>query len=111
MRIKTVPVVRLCHRVPGPVGVLKILKDDARVLILLQRSTPDVKIAPGTAGLGTTRTLEPGMLIRRVIEGEFGDHPHTASMRTRQKLLEVTERTIQGVHISIVRHIIAVILE
>ena len=66
MRIEAMPVERLGGRVPGPVGVLEVLEDDAGVLELVGRVVPDVVAA--RAPPGARRALEPRMLIGGVID-------------------------------------------
>ena len=45
MRIKAMPVVGLGHRIPGPVGRLEILEDDAGFLVFVRRVAPDIEVA------------------------------------------------------------------
>ena len=67
MRVETVPIVGFCDRIPGPVGCLEILEDDARVQVFIRRVAPHVEVAPARSRGGPARALEPGMLIRRVV--------------------------------------------
>ena len=48
--IKAVPIVGLGHGVPGPVGGLEVLKDDAYVLVLVWGIAPDIVVAVLGAG-------------------------------------------------------------
>ncbi len=68
VRVEAVPVVRVRHRVPGPVGRLEILEDDARVRVLVRRVAPDVEVAPLTARLRARGPLKPRVLVRRVVD-------------------------------------------
>ena len=55
VRIEAVPVIGLRHRVPGPVRLLGIEKDDAGFEEFLVGVAPHVKIAPRRARLGDCR--------------------------------------------------------
>src|SRR5262245_46158215 len=44
MRVKPMPEIRPRHRVPRPIGRLKILEDDSHLFVLLRRIAPDIKI-------------------------------------------------------------------
>ena len=68
MRVEAVPVVGPCHGVPGPVRGLKILKDNPRLLVLFGRVAPDVEVSPGAPRLGASGPLEPGVLVRGVVQ-------------------------------------------
>ena len=81
MGIKAMPVISLGHRVPRPVGGLKVFKDDARLFVLLLVFAPDVVIALLAAGRRPSRPLKPRVLIRCMIEHELGNHAQAASVR------------------------------
>ena len=51
------------------------------------------------------------MLIRGVVQDQFSDHSQAAAMRLNEKTLEVLQRAILGVNVTIVGDIIPVILE
>ena len=86
MRVEAVPVIGLGHRVPGPIGGLEVLEDDARLLVLVRRVAPDVKVARrGCPVSAPARRLKPGMLVRGVIEHQLGDHPQAAPVRLAQE--------------------------
>src|ERR1700694_5879842 len=63
MRVETVPVVRVRHVVPRPVGGLEVLEDDARVLVALVGLAPHVEVTGRAARLGVASALEPGVLV------------------------------------------------
>src|SRR6202030_1898243 len=65
---EAMPVVGLRHRVPGPVGGLEVLEDDAGVCVLLRGITPDVEVAPRRSGPGPAGPLKPGVLVAGVVE-------------------------------------------
>ncbi len=111
VRKKTVPEIRLGHVVPGPVGDLHVLEDDARVLVFLRRVAPDVKIAPAAAGLGAARALKPRMLVGRVVQHQFGDDAQPAPVRLAQKGFEIAQRAVHRMHVAIIGDVVAVVLE
>ncbi len=74
MRIKAVPEILASYWVPGPVGVFRIKKNNARAGVFLRAVGPDVIIPCFGAFFRVTRSLEPRMLIRGVINNEFGNH-------------------------------------
>ena len=78
MRVEAVPVIGLGHRVPAPVRGLEILEDDPGVLVLLRacRSRRRNR-APGCPA-AHAGALEPGMLVRRVVDHQLGDDPQAA---------------------------------
>ena len=78
--VEAVPEVCLGQRVPGPVGGFEVLKDDPRFSVLLRRVAPDVEVPMYGARFGPAGTLEPGMLVRGMIEHQFGDHPDAAAV-------------------------------
>ena len=47
VRIKAMPVISFCHRVPRPVGCFEIFENDARVLVFFWRVAPDIELAFG----------------------------------------------------------------
>ena len=47
VRIKAVPVICFCYRVPRPVGCFKIFENDARILVFLRCIAPDIELAFG----------------------------------------------------------------
>ena len=84
MRVEPMPVVGLGNRIPAPVGELEVLEDDPCVLVLLRRVAPDVEVAFRASGRRAPRTLKPGMLVRRVVQDQLGDHPDPAHELRRE---------------------------
>ncbi len=109
MRIKTVPVIGLGQRVPSPVRHFEILEDDPRVLVLFRRVAPDVKISLRTAGRGPSSPLKPGMLIRGVIDHQFGDHAQTAGMRLADEHPKIAQRAVHRIDMHVIGDVIAVV--
>ena len=72
---EAMPVIGLGGVVPRPVRLLGVGEDDADALILLVRVAPDVEVALGRSGRRVARRLEPGVLVRRVVDDELGDDP------------------------------------
>ena len=89
MRVEAVPVVRLSHWVPGPVGFFRIDENDAGFRKLLVGIAPHVKIAQLRARLRPPRALEPRMLIRSMVDDQLGDDPDIAPVRLSYEGLEI----------------------
>ncbi len=89
------PVIGLRDVVPGPVGDFEILENNPRVGVLLSRIAPNVKVALPRAGLGSPRTLKPRVLIRSVIEHQFGDHAQAAPVGLAEKDSKVLDRAVR----------------
>ena len=77
---KPVPVVRLRHRVPGPVGSFGVEENDARVGVLLIVVAPHVEIAERRSGRGRACPLKPRVLVGGMVDDQLGDHLHAAGM-------------------------------
>src|SRR6476469_6177115 len=103
------PVVRSCRRIPSPIRRLEILKENARFFEASWRIAPDVEFALRCARRRLARTLKPAVLIRGMIDHEFGDHPELAAMRLGKEILEVLERSVNRMDRKIVRDIISII--
>ena len=73
VREETVPVVGAGHLVPGPVGLFGVGEDDAGFGKFLVAVAPDVEVALLRARRGAPRGLEPGVLVRGVVDDQFGD--------------------------------------
>src|SRR4030042_2543422 len=61
--IKTVPVIGVGHRIPGPVGSLKVLENDPCFFVFIPGGAPDIEVPPFTAGLGPAGSLKPRVLV------------------------------------------------
>ena len=107
---KTVPVVLLRNRVPGPVGKLGVQKYDPGPLIFRVRVTPHIPVAPGifprAAGF-----LEPRVLVRSVIQHHLNDDPDSALVRSAEKQLEIVERAVGGMNRPVVGNVVAIIAQ
>ena len=66
MTEKSVPVIGLRNGVPGPVGGLRIDKNDGHTRIASIRLAPYVPVSLGVFA-GASRLLKPGVLVRRMI--------------------------------------------
>ncbi len=106
-----VPVVRLGDRIPRPVRRLGVLEDDPDVVEAVRRVTPDVEVAFGATGFRTACPLEPGVLVRGVVDDEFGDNSHVASVRRIQELLEVIEGSVAGVNVVVLGDVVPVVAQ
>ena len=109
MGIKTVPEVLAGDRVPGPVGLFGVEKNDSGAVVLLITVRPHVKIPCLGATLGRTGFLEPWVLVRGVINDQFSDHPQTTVMGLSDKLLGIGHCAVIGMYASIIGNVIAII--
>ena len=96
--VEPVPEILPGHRVPGPVGLLGVEEDDARAIVLLVVVGPDVEVACLAATLGMARALEPGVLVRGVVDDQLGDHAQVALMRLGDEALGIGHGAVIGVH-------------
>ncbi|MEJ1968368.1 MAG: hypothetical protein WDN03_06990 [Rhizomicrobium sp.] len=109
MRVETMPVIGPRLLVPGPVRFLGIEENDARAGVAPVGVGPDVKVALRRSRRRLARALEPGVLVRRVVEHKFGDHAHPFGMRQRDEAAHVVDRAIVGMDAAIVRDVVAVV--
>ena len=108
---EAVPVVGLRGVVPRPVRRLRVGEDDADALVLLLRVAPDVEVALGRSGRRAPRRLEPGMLIRRVVDDELGDDADAALVRLVDEALEVLDRAVARMDALVVGDVVAVVAQ
>src|ERR1700751_1358890 len=109
--IKTVPVIGLRHRVPRPVRLLGIDKDDTGFLEFLVRITPHIKVTERRAGLCKTRTLKPGMLIGGMVDDQFGDDAQIATVCLAHEGLEIRHPSIGWIDVLVIRDVVAIIAQ
>ncbi len=109
MRKKAVPVKCLRLVIPRPVRFLRIGEDDPHTLILRVRVAPHIHVALGRARRRQPRSLEPRMLVARMIDDQLDHHLHVALVRRVKEQLKVVHRPVRRVHIGIVRDVISVI--
>ena len=94
VREEAVPVVLLRDRVVGPVRLLGVGEDDPRLGKLLVGVAPDVELPLGRSGRRVPRTLEPRVLIRRVVDDQLDQHLDAPLVRGAHERLEVVERAV-----------------
>ena len=109
VRVEAVPEVGARDRVPRPVRGLEVLEDDARVRVAVGRVAPDVEVARLRAGSRATGALEPGVLIRGVVQHELRDHAQAAVVGGAQERAEVAQRPVGRVHGAVVRRVVPVV--
>ena len=73
VREKTVPIVRPSHRVPGPVRLFRVQKDNPRPGILRIRMAPDIVVPFARVWSGAPCRLKPGVLVGGMIHHQFSD--------------------------------------
>ena len=73
VRVEAVPEVGLRDGIPGPVGRLEVLEDDAGLGQAVGRVAPEIEVSRLGPGTGVPGPLEPGVLVGRVGQDELGD--------------------------------------
>ena len=111
MRVKTMPVICLRHRIPAPVRRLEVLEDHANVLVAIGRIAPDVEVALGASGRGPPSTLKPRVLVGRVIQHQLGDDSEPAVVGGFEKGPELVELAVLRMDVRVVCDVVPVVLE
>ena len=111
MAEKAMPVISLRHRIPGPVRGLGVGEYDARAQVLLIRVAPHIKVALRRTGGRIPGLLKPGMLIRGVIDDQFGDHFESEPVRLMQQGAKIIQRAELRMHVLVIGNVVAVVLE
>ncbi len=106
-----VPVVRLGHGVPGPVGLLGVDEDDPRLLVPPGVVAPDVELALGRPRRREPRSLEPLVLIGGVIDDELDEHAEAALVRRREEALEIVDRAVARMDRGVIGDVVAVVAQ
>ncbi len=111
MAVEAVPEILLGDRVPGPVRGLGVEEDDARVAVRLVGVRPDVEIPLRRAGRGLAGALEPGMLVRGVVDDELGDDAQAPLMRRRHESAKVLHRPVGGIDVAVIGDVVPVVAQ
>lgn len=109
MGIEAVPEILTGHRIPGPVGLLGVEKDDAGAVVFLVVIGPDIEVAGRRAGLGLARALEPRVLVRGVVDDQFGNHPQATFVGLGNETLGIGQSAVVGVHATVFGDVIAIV--
>jgi len=109
MGVEAVPEVLAGDRVPGPVGLFGVEENDAGAVVFLVIVRPHVKIPRGGTRLGLACTLEPRVLVRSVVDDQFGDHPQPACMGFGDKTPGVGHGPVVAVYATVFGDVIAVV--
>ena len=109
--VEAMPVIGLGDRVPGPVRLLGVEEDDARLGKLLVRVAPDVEVAGGRSRLRAPRLLEPGVLVGGMVDDEFGDDAQAAAVGFRDESLEIPHRSVARIDRAVVGDVVAVVAQ
>ncbi len=95
--------------IPRPGLLLHTWKDHPLVRARRSLPGPDIPIAI-TAVRVAAGLLEPGMLVRRVIDDEVDEHTNAALLRRMCEFDEITERAIARIDIVVIADVVAVVL-
>ena len=107
--IEAVPVIGAGDRVPGPVGLLRVEEDDPCLGELLVSVRPHVEIALRRSGRCMPGPLEPGMLVRRVVDDEFDDDPDAALVSRIDESPEVIHRSVVGAYVTVIGDVVTIV--
>src|SRR5205814_47064 len=111
MRIKAMPVIGFCDRIPCPVRGLEIFEDDPRIFVFLRRVAPDIELRTGRAWRGSARFLEPRILIGGVIDHQFRDDAQIALMGRIKKGAKIIKGAEVRIDVEIIGDVVAVITQ
>jgi len=111
MVVEPMPVVLPRHRIPGPVGGLKVLKDDAGLGIFVRVVAPYIEIPLGRAKRSLAGALEPCVLVGGMVDNKFCDNLQPAAVGLLKKLPEIVQRPIVGVDRHIVSNVVSIVTE
>jgi hypothetical protein len=109
MRIEAVPEVGVGFGVPGPVGLFRVAKNDAGAGVGLVVVGPHVEIACRRTGARGARALKPAVLVRRMVDHQFGNDAQAARMRLADQFAYVGHGAVVGMHATVVGNVIAVV--
>src|SRR6185503_16948735 len=72
---------------------------------------PNIHVALWRARRRMTSSLEPWMLIARMVDDELDHNLHVSLMSRIQERLEIVQRPVRGIHVIIARDVVAVVAE
>jgi hypothetical protein len=107
--IEAVPVIGSCDGIIGPVGCFEILEDDPRLGKPVGIIAPNVKIPPYGTGLCLPCPLEPGMLVRSVVNYELREHSKTHIVSLSEKPPEIAKAPVFRVDVLVIGDIVTVV--
>ncbi len=103
------PEIGFRHRIPGPVGGFRIREYDTYISVFLRVVTPHIVVPVSGAFRCLPGTLEPGMLIRGVVDDQLCDDFQVPLMRLPNEAFQVSNLPVCRIEMVIVGYIIAVI--
>ncbi len=109
VRKEAVPVIARRRRIPGPVRFFGIVEDDPCFCEAMVAVAPHIPIAGIRCRSAPARALEPGMLVRGVIDDELGDHPQLSTLRLLHEAAKVLHGAEIGIDVAVVRNVVAVV--
>ena len=109
--VEPVPVVRAGFRVPRPVRLFGVEKDDAGAGVSLIGIAPNIESARGRARLGRARALKPGVLVRGVVDDELGDDSDAAGVGGAHEAAHVGRGAVVWMHAPVLGDVIAVVAQ
>ena len=111
VRIKPVPVIGLRHLVPRPVRFLGVDEDDAGLGEFLVGVAPHIEIARCRPRLCPAGALEPGMLVRGMVDDQFRQDAQLAPVGFADEVPEIGHPAVFGIDRAIVGDVVAVVAQ
>ena len=105
------PVVLAGFRIPGPVRLLGIGEDDAGLRPFLVVIRPEIPVAKPRPLLGRPGALEPGVLVRRVVDDQLGDDLQATIVCFANESSEVPHRPVGLIDAAIVGNVVPVVAQ
>src|SRR5260370_21527944 len=109
MGVEAMQVIGFGNRIPGPVRLLCMDKNDPSVRICVVVVGPDIIAPRRRATLCVASTLKPRMLIGGVIDYQLGDDPDITRVGTGNDPAEVSQRTVTRMYPAVVGDVVTVI--
>ena len=92
--IKPVPVILARNRIPSPVGAFEIFEYDARFFVFIRCVVPYIELARRTSRPRSSGALEPGMLVRGVVEHQLRYHPNAPPVSLAKERSKILHRPV-----------------
>src|SRR6266496_1958003 len=105
---KTMPVILLRNRIPGPIGELSIEKNDPRSLVLAVGVAPHIPVAFEVVPR-TTRFLKPRVLVGSMVQNHFDDDANIPLVSSGKKGLKIIQRTVGRIYRPVIGNVVSVI--
>ena len=92
--IKAVPVILIRKGIQRTVGGLEVFKYDARFFVFIRCVVPYIELARRTSRPRSSGALEPGMLVRGVVEHQLRYHPNAPPVSLAKERSKILHRPV-----------------